>query len=475
MPPKAKDKKKGKQSAVVDGLSTKEMSKDQLWDHMISLREELDRVREEKIYFQLERDKAQAVYDIRGRTLEQAKAKLRITQREKEEAEERRRVEITTQKQELKNLLSEQHSTVSGLKMDAFTAASLIQNQNAETELGLQGEVHSLQASYRKKMFHNETCIKELKMKQQVEQLQLNNEYDRKFRDMAVKFEDKMHSVWEEHKAKKSAAILEVDERAKSSITTMLEDHQEVMQHHKGLLAEAKKNYFEQLQDKEEMVELKKKLAREDRKLAAAVQENKRLQTSVQESKQRLPQLKKQLEEHEKDKTKMLKSRARVKVIEKELSDLGMEHMLLKQDVEEVKQERDKLLKKKKEAIQDAQQQCALKEMVLERKVAALKETLETKEAQLCAVLAASNIDQTAASSAAKKLEKIMESKSLTISAEKGKLARDCEEYDKLLQRSKESLKALGVPLYNFPFKTSGQILRGRTRVQKSPSAVAKI
>ncbi|XP_060897950.1 dynein regulatory complex subunit 4-like [Labrus mixtus] len=475
MPPKAKDKKKGKQSVVVDGLSTEEMSKDQLWDHMICLREELDRVREEKSYFQLERDKAQAVYEIRKRTLEETKARLRIRQREKEEAEERHRVEITTYKQKLKNVLSEQHSTVSGLKMDAFTAASLIQNQNAETELGLQGEVHSLQASYRKKMFHNENCIKEIKLKQQVELMELINDYDRKFRDMAVKYHKKMQSGWEEHNRKKSAELLEVEERGKSDKATMLEDHKRAMQHYEDLFDKAKVKHLEQLQDKEEMVELKKKLAREDRKLAAAVQENKRLQRSLQESKERLPQLKKQLEEHKKDKTKMLKSTARVKVIKKELDDLSMEHMLLQQDVEKEKQERDKLLKKKKAAILDAEQQCALKEMVLERKVAALKETLETKEAQLCAVLSTSNIDQTAASSAAKKLEKTLESKSLAISALKGELARDCEKYDELLQRSKESLKARGVPLYNFPFKTSGQILRGRTRVQKSPSAVGKL
>ncbi|KAM6987382.1 dynein regulatory complex subunit 4-like [Tautogolabrus adspersus] len=478
MPPKAKSKKnaaKGKQSAVVDGLSTKEMSKDQLEEHIVRLREELDRVRKEKIYFQLERDKEQASWDINKRRLEETKARLRIRQREKEEAKECQRVEINVHKQKLKHVMSEQHSTVSGLKMDAVTATSLIQNQNTETELGLRGEVHSLQASYRKKMFHDENCIKELKLKQQVELMELTNDYDRRNRDMAMKYTEKMQSALEEHNKKKCAEILEVDDRWKSRIATLVKDQDRALRQAEIEFSEAHNKHLGQLKDKEELVELKKVLVREERKLAAAGQEEKRLQMCLQESEQKLPQLQKQLEEYNKDRTKMLKSRARVKVIEKELKDLSMDHELLLQDCEKVQQECDEVRKKQTVAILDVQQQCGLKEMMLERKAAAVTETLEKKEAQLCAVISASNIDQTAASSAAKKLEKILESKSLTISALKGELARDCEDYDELLQRSKESLKAMGVPLYDFPFRTSSQILGRKTRVQDSPAAVGKL
>ncbi|XP_060882272.1 dynein regulatory complex subunit 4-like isoform X1 [Labrus mixtus] len=397
-PQKPKDKKKaakGKQSAVMDGLSTEDMSKDQLEEHIVRLREELDREREERSYFQLERDKIQAFWEISKRSLEETKAELKIGQREREEAEERHRVEITVYKQKLKHVLSEQHSTVSGLKMDVGTASSLIQNQNAVTELGLRGEVHSLQASYRKKMFHDENCIKELKLKQQVELMELTNDNDRRIRDMAVKFKNKMQSALEEHNRKKSAEILEVEERWKSHIVTLVEDHNRALLHAENLFSEAHNKELQQLKHKEELVEVKKKLVREERKLAAAGQENKRLQKCLQEAEQKLPQLQKQLEEHNKDRTEMLKTRARVKVIEKDLKDLSVEHELLLQAFEKVQQERDELLKKQTAAILDVQQLCGLKEMLLERKLAALTETLETKEAQLCAVLSASNIDQT--------------------------------------------------------------------------------
>lgn len=64
-------------------------------EHIVRLREELDREREEKSFFQLERDKIREFWEISKRSLEEAKAELRNQQREREEAEERHRVEIT--------------------------------------------------------------------------------------------------------------------------------------------------------------------------------------------------------------------------------------------------------------------------------------------------------------------------------------------------------------------------------------------
>lgn len=58
------------------------------------IREELDREREERNYFQLERDKIHTFWEITRRQLDEKKAELRNKDREMEEAEERHQVEI---------------------------------------------------------------------------------------------------------------------------------------------------------------------------------------------------------------------------------------------------------------------------------------------------------------------------------------------------------------------------------------------
>ena len=65
---------------------------------MNRLREELDREREERNYFQLERDKVNTFWEITKRQLEEKRAELRNKDREMEDNEERHQIEIKVNK-----------------------------------------------------------------------------------------------------------------------------------------------------------------------------------------------------------------------------------------------------------------------------------------------------------------------------------------------------------------------------------------
>lgn len=66
----------------------------QLLEHMVRLREELDRERQERNSFQLECNRIQSYWEITRQELEEKKAELRNRDREMEEAEERHQLEI---------------------------------------------------------------------------------------------------------------------------------------------------------------------------------------------------------------------------------------------------------------------------------------------------------------------------------------------------------------------------------------------
>ena len=76
------------------------------------LREELDREREERNYFQLERDKVNTFWEITKRQLEEKKAELRNKDREMEDAEERHQIEIKVTA-DLKRKLRTRHASYS--------------------------------------------------------------------------------------------------------------------------------------------------------------------------------------------------------------------------------------------------------------------------------------------------------------------------------------------------------------------------
>ncbi|MEQ2205169.1 hypothetical protein XENOCAPTIV_027448, partial [Xenoophorus captivus] len=149
----------------------------QLEEHIVRLREELDREREERSYFQLERDKIHACWEICKRKLEEMEADLRNNIQEKDEAEERHRV----YKQKLKHVLSEQHNTAFEVRMDAVSSSSLLQNRNMESELRLRREVQDLQADRREKRLQEHSSMKQLKLEEmkklQKEEVQRNKDF----------------------------------------------------------------------------------------------------------------------------------------------------------------------------------------------------------------------------------------------------------------------------------------------------------
>ncbi|AWP05078.1 putative growth arrest-specific protein 8-like [Scophthalmus maximus] len=463
MAPKSKSKKagkgKGKSPAVVDGHSTEEMSKDQLEQHIVRLREELEREREERSYFQLETNKIQGLWEVSRVELEREKDKLRVGQREREEAEERHRVEISVYKQKLKHVLSEQHQNVSELKMDAAAAASLLQRQNTESELGLRTDTQGLQADGREKRLRDDNCIEELTLKHQVELMELTNDFDRRVRGLEVKHHKKMQVMMEAEGRKRRSEVNELEDRMNRRVASLMEEHARALrgaeEYHCGVQS---KILTDQKVLEEEAAEVQKQLLRADHQLSVAQQENRRLRESLQENQQKLPELRLQLQDYNRARAQMVTSRARVKVVEEELRDLTVEHELLLQAFEKVQQERDELLRRQMDAILDLQQKSGLKELLLERKLAALTQTVEKKEAQLCAVLSTA-ADQEAGCSAANKLQEILVSKQNTIGSLQQDLARECQEYDQLLTTCAERLSARGVPLYDFPFRTSQQIL----------------
>ena len=106
------------------------------------LRDEVEREREERNFFQLERDKISTFWEITKKQLDEVKAELRNKDREIEEVEERHAVEIKVRaleidnsvcassllarqvyKQKVKHLLYEHQNQTTELKSDRMLAA----------------------------------------------------------------------------------------------------------------------------------------------------------------------------------------------------------------------------------------------------------------------------------------------------------------------------------------------------------------
>ncbi|KAG2470099.1 MTHSD protein, partial [Polypterus senegalus] len=373
MPPK---KKKGKKSAkgkktptVVDGVSTEEMSKEQLEEHIVRLREELDREREERNYFQLERDKIHTFWEITRRQLEEKKAELRNKDREMEDSEERHQVEIKVYKQKVKHLMYEHQNNTSELKAEGVVAMTIAQKEHSSEENELRKGIRALKIDIKEQELGNENLVKNLKLKHDEEITKLQSDFERQVKEIEVKYEKKMRVLRDELDLRRKNEIHEIEERKNSQINTLMKNHEKAFSDIK--------NYY---------------------------------------------------------------------------NDITLNNLALINSLK-VQSERDELYQKFVKAIQEVQQKSGFKNLLLERKLLALTETLEKKEAQLNEVLSASNLDPAALTVVTRKLEDVLDSKNTAIKDLQYELARVCKAHNDLLRTYEAKLNAFGIPVDELGFK----------------------
>ncbi|XP_068117060.1 dynein regulatory complex subunit 4 isoform X2 [Hyperolius riggenbachi] len=481
MPPKKKKDGKKKKSAkgkkspgLVDGLATEEMSKEQLEEHIVRLREELDREREERNYFQLERDKIHTFWEITRRQMEEKKAELRNKDREMEEAEERHQVEIKVYKQKVKHLLYEHQNNISELKAEGSVAMKLAQTEHHGQENTLRRDMHGLRVDLKEQELANEMLLKNLKLKQDEEITRLRNDFERQVREIELKYEKKMHILRDELELRRKTEIHEVEERKNGQINTLMKNHEKAFSDIKNYYNDITLNNLALINSlKEQMEEMRKKEDRLEKEMADLQLQNRRLTEPLQKAREDVADLQKQLANYEKDKASLASTKARLRSTEKELNDVKWEHEVLMQRFYKIQVERDELYSKFTAAIQEVQQKNGFKNLLLERKLQALGDTLEKKEAQLNEVLAASNLDPTALSTVTRKLEDVLDSKNNAIKDLQYELARVCKAHNDLLRTYEAKMRGFGIPVEELGFKPLESLVPGQTLGQGPAGLVA--
>ena len=139
------------------------MSEEQLKENIARLRSDLDHEREERNYFQLERDKINTFWEITKKELEDRRAELRNKDREMEELEERHQVEIKVYKQKVKHLLYEHQNNVAQLKEASELALKLQQEEYRTHEAESKKDKRSLKLELKELELAHEDAIRELK------------------------------------------------------------------------------------------------------------------------------------------------------------------------------------------------------------------------------------------------------------------------------------------------------------------------
>ncbi|KAM6057493.1 dynein regulatory complex subunit 4 [Chlamydotis macqueenii] len=477
MASKKKAVRKGKGSkapAVADAVSPKEMSKQQLEKHVARLREELDREREERNYFQLERDRFHGFWEVTRRQLEEKRAELRNKEREMEEAEEQHQMEIKVYKQKVRHLLHEHQENLTEAKAEGTLSMKQAQQDHWAQEMELQKDVRSLKVELKEQEQANEEVVKNMRLKQQEEITRLHDDFERQVKEVKAKYTKKMQALRNELDLRRKMEIHEVEEKKSSQINELMRNHEKAFSDIKDYYNDITlKNLALISLLKDQVEEMKKREITLEKEKAEVLLQNKQLREPLQQAQEQVSQLQKKLASYEKDKEALTNTRARLKVAQKELKDLRWEHEVLEQRFGKVQAERDQLYQKFTRAIAEVQQKTGFKNLLLERKLNGLRSVLEKKEVELSEVFAASNLDPGALSVVSRRLEDLVACKNATIEDLQLQLARVCKAHNDMLATFEAKLTAFGIPLDNLGFKPLASPVLGQALGQGPAGLVA--
>ncbi|XP_037837847.1 dynein regulatory complex subunit 4 [Kryptolebias marmoratus] len=133
-----------------------------LEEHIVRLREELDREKKESNYFQLEKNKIHNYQTISKRKLEEDEAQLKNLEKAVEEEGGRHRLEIKVLKQKMKHLLCEHQNTVSELKAGGSVSINTLQKGQDELEAEFYEDIEAAMVAIQELDFENR--VRELEL-----------------------------------------------------------------------------------------------------------------------------------------------------------------------------------------------------------------------------------------------------------------------------------------------------------------------
>jgi septal ring factor EnvC (AmiA/AmiB activator) len=201
---------------------------------------------------------------------------------------------------------------------------------------------------------------------------------------MHRKYERKMEVLRDELELRRKVEIKEVEERKNAQIHTLMQNHEKAFGDIKNYYNDITLNNMALINSlKEQVEEMKTKGDRDEKLMTEIKAENKSLVEPLKKARGELEELEKQLESYTRDKKFLASTRARLKVAEETIKQHEWRHEVLEQRFGKVQAERDELYDKFVKTIYDVQQKSGFKNLVLEKKLGALEDQLEKKEAQL--------------------------------------------------------------------------------------------
>ncbi|KAK8390842.1 hypothetical protein O3P69_010514 [Scylla paramamosain] len=458
MPPKKKGEKgKGKRGSkktgsgraqtLIDGVPINTMTKEQLEGHVVRLRNELEREREERNYVQSELERVQRLWEVAAENLDNVRKELRHKDVEIGEAEEKHQQEIGVYQQKMKHLMYTQENTLAQLQIDSEEALlNLHQDCLNEENLVIQ-EKEDLRKQLQDTESNYLAIIANMKVGHSKALDTLRQEFEAEAVEMEAKYVKKIKDLQNQLDLKRKTELIAQEEKKNNFLATIISNHEKTFDEMKKYYTDITATNLKLITElKAELAEQKEREHKLEQEMGAAMSGRSRLEDQVANLRKKLADTQRSMQRSQRDKESYLTSQAQVKVLTSEKEALQWELEVLKQKAEAIERERKELYDHFVAVVGEVQQRSELRNIVLEKKLNQVSDNLEKKEAVLSEVLSAANLDPVSFNQVSHQLERIIDEKNQLVGGLREEVATLRRMYTELMDKHQAALRMARKP-----------------------------
>ncbi|CBH14855.1 trypanin-related protein, putative [Trypanosoma brucei gambiense DAL972] len=383
-----KGKKQAPEPPLVDGKPPPDGR--QLW----LATDALQKAKAMRNYFQLERDRIISFWEISKKQLGELKASCRQRERDKAEAEERHEVEKKVFKQKIRHLLYEHQLQLAEMTSEAERTLAIREEEYRQKERNAAREIHDGKLLLREQENEHREMTSALIAAHDKAIAEQQLSFERKMKEIHLMFEKKTRDLREEMDQQCREEVGLVEKRKADHIAELREMHERTFKEMKDYYSEITSNNMEMIRTlKDEVYARKRTEAHNERAMMDVAQRNRKLTEPLAKLQRQKRELEQELVNYASDKEKLKAMKAEVQQCEQELRSLSWEHEVLFQRFGKLEEDRDIILKKYNDMLQEIQQKATFRRVLIQSKLELVQTQLEGRDARLTELLRRANID----------------------------------------------------------------------------------
>lgn len=403
--------------------------------------------------YHFERERTNYLWIIMKKFLEEKKAELFNKEREKQELIQSHQIEIKQKKQMIKHILFQNQDKLTELKKQKQITLKNVEDENRVKLREYSADTRSLQIQIKEQKMRQSDFLRSLQKKFDQDSTNLRAEYERITNEIKNKYNYKMKVMREEFENRRKQLITEIENRKNERVTEIKNKHQEDFQKLKNYFNEITNANLDLLKQLKAEVNDKKRIEDQDIKHQYDLEvERKKYEIPLNKLKKEIDEKQKEREKQKVDKKSLEDINSQIIEEDEKLQELKWQHEVRFQQFQYLEKEKKELFQRFNETIHELHQKSGLKNLILEKKLETIADSIETKDSQLNQVLTTAKIDPSTLGIIKTTLDEVEALKNESIKEIQQELKKIREAHSNMVKTYEGKLAEFGIPVEELGF-----------------------